>query len=234
MILREDGEGLVAVAQPDHAALAGRLAEAWDDDLAPDLVLATHHHDDVWAERDAAPPLNPATGRPFDLLELDDPARLALWERVGEVAEPLGREAAVWVLRHAERLHRDYDDAGLKAMTAAISGRIDELVAELRAEGPRFDDAELARGTSLLALWDTLSLHLCFGVTEPAQAGVLRLEPREDGSVAVAPWPFVGPRLETTVTARRLPGGPFADQGALDAAWAAAAPVALPVVLVAA
>jgi len=234
VLLREESGGAVlAVAQPDHAALSGRLAEAWDDDLSHDLVLATGRHDDVWTDRDAAPRLNPGTGRPQTFLELSASDRVDVWSQASAVAAPLGLEAELWVLRHAERLHASRDEAAVKAMTAAFSARLAKLVAELRAvHAPRFDDAELARGTSLLALFDSLSLALCFGVSEPREAGVLMLAPASDGAgVSVAPWPFTSARLETSVEARRLPGR-VADQAELDAAWAAAVPFASPVALV--
>ena len=232
MILREEEDGSVlAIDQPAHATLAGRLAEAWDDDLGADLVLATHHHDDVWAPRDAAPTLHPATGRPETFLEVGTADRVAMWSRAPEVAAPLGPAAELWVLRHAERLHAARDEAAIKAMTAAFSDRIAALVAELRAGGARYDDAELARGTSLLALFDTLSLRLCSGVRAPVGAGVLRLAPAGEGAVAVAPWPFRGTRVEASVAARRLPGR-LDDQAVLDAAWASAARVAPAVTLV--
>jgi len=234
VLLREEPGGTVlAIAQPAHAVLSGRLAEAWADDLPRDLVIATGRHDDVWANWDTAPRLNPRTGRPQTFLELDASDRVQVWSQAPAVAASLGPEAELWVLRHAERLHASYDEAAVKAMTAAFSARIAELVEELRAaHAPRFDDAELARGTSLLTLFDTLSLVLCFGVTEPRAAGVLMLSPASDGGgVAVAPWPFAGARLDTFVVARRLPGR-VADQAALDAAWAAAATFAVPVALV--
>lgn len=234
MLLREEPGGTVlAVSQPAHAALSGRLAEAWDDDLSHDLVVATGRHDDVWSDWDAAPRLNPRTGRPQTFLELEPADRVEVWSQAPAVAAPLGPEAELWVLRHAERLHANYDEAAVKAMTAAFSARIAELVAELRsAQAPHFDDADLASGTSLLALFDTLSLVLCFGATESREAGVLTLSPASDGDArAVAPWPFTGARLDTFVEARRLPGR-IADQAELDAAWAAAVPFALPVALV--
>jgi hypothetical protein len=233
VLLREElGGTVLAIAQPAHAALSGRLAEAWDDDLPDDLVVATGRHDDVWMDWDAAPRLNPATGRPQTFLELDASDRVGVWSQAPVVAAPLSLEAELWVLRHAERLHVKRDEAAVKAMTAAFGARIAELVAELRsARAPRFDDAELARGTSLLALFDTLSLVLCFGVTEPRDAGVLTVSPApDDGAVAVAPWPFTGARVDTFVEARRLPGR-VADQAELDAAWAVASPFALPVAL---
>ncbi|MDQ3630995.1 MAG: DUF3891 family protein [Actinomycetota bacterium] len=230
MLLREEPDGgIVAIAQPAHAALAGRLAEAWDDDLPQDLVMATGRHDDVWAQRDAAARLNPATGRPLTFLELTPEERVEIWSQASTVAIPLGPEAELWVLRHAERLHAAYDQPAVKAMVAASSTRVGELLEKLRAAHPtRFQDAELARGTSLLALFDTLSLALCSGVREPRKAGVLTLAPGPAGVVTLAPWPFTGARLDTFVEARRLPSR-VADQNALDAAWVAAEPFALDV-----
>ena len=233
MLLREQpGGGVLAIAQPAHAALAGRLAEAWGHALSADLLVATAHHDDVWTAWDAAPRWSPATGCAMTFLELEPAERVAVWSQASQRATPLGPAAELWVLRHAARLHADYDDHALKAMTASISTRIAELAAELRAaDASRFDDGELARGTSLLALFDALSLALCFGVNEPKDAGVLRLTPATDGAVAVAPWPFAGARVETYVEARRLPGR-VTDQGELDAAWAAAAPSEVTITLV--
>ena len=57
MLVREEPDGgVLAITQPEHAALSGRLADAWDDDLPPDLVLATGRHDDVWTELAADEP----------------------------------------------------------------------------------------------------------------------------------------------------------------------------------
>ena len=234
MLLREEPGGtILAIAQPAHAALSGRLAEAWDHELPRDLVVATDHHDDVWTAWDASPRWSPGTGRPESFLELEPADRVAVWSQAPVVAAPLGREAELWVLRHAERLHAGNDAPAVQAMTATFTARIAELVDELRAAQPaRFDDAELARGTSMLALFDTLSLALCFGVTEPRGAGVLTLAPASGAAaVAVAPWPFTGVRVDTFVDARRLPGR-VADQAELDAAWAVAPPFVLPVALV--
>lgn len=219
MILREEPEGsILAITQPAHAALAGRLAEAWDDDLAADLLLATRHHDDVWLERDAHARLNPATGRPETYLELSLEDRAAVWSRAAAVAAPLGPEASVWILRHAARLHEDFEDPELNAMVAGFGAQLGELVAELRTQGPRFGEPELARGSSLVTLFDTLSLTACFGVDGPRSAGVLSLNPAEKGAISVAPWPFAGDRVESFVEARRLPGR-IGSQAELDALW---------------
>lgn len=233
MLLREEpGGGVLAIAQAAHAALSGRLAEAWDDDLPRGLVVATARHDDVWAGWDAAPRFNPATGRPLTFLELGAGDRVQVWSQASAVAASLGPEGELWVLRHAERLHAGSDDPAVEAMTAVFAARSAELAEQLRATDPtRFHDAGLARGTSLLALFDTLSLTLCHGVREPRAAGVLALAPAADSAVTVAPWPFTGQRVDTFVEARRLPGR-VADQAELDAAWGAATPFALDITLV--
>ncbi len=233
MILRPlTGGGVLAVAQHDHAALAGRLAEAWDDELTPAFRTAVGRHDDVWRERDAAPPWDRATGLPESFLDLSPRERWAVWERAGELAAPLGTEAELWILRHAQRLHESYDEAELKAMVARFAERCAALADGLRDEhGLRFDDTALARGTSLLSLLDTISLRLCARFEDPVRAGVLTLRPHEDGGIAVAPWPFTGDRVETHLLAREL-AGPFASQAALDAAWAAAPVEEHPVLLV--
>ncbi|MBA2349467.1 MAG: DUF3891 family protein [Solirubrobacterales bacterium] len=226
------GGGALAVAQPDHAALAGRLAEAWDDALTPAFRTAVAHHDDVWLVRDAMPPWSPATGLPESFLELSHTERRTVWERASELAGPLGAEAELWILRHAVRLHAHFDEAGLKAMTAQLADRAATLVEELREEhGPRFDDTALARGTALFALLDTIALRLSLGVREPVAAGVLTLRPVSDDRVEVAPWPFTGERVETHLMARTLPGQ-VESREALDAAWAATPAEARPVVLV--
>ena len=232
MLREEPDGGILAVAQPAHAALSGRLAQAWDDVLSPGLLTAAGHHDDVWTAWDATPRLNAATGRPETFLELPDADRVTVWSRAPEVAAPRGPEAELWVLRHAERLHATRGAAAMQAMTASFRARIAELVDELRrAHAPRFDDAELARGTSLLALFDTLSLVLCSGVGAPRDAGVLRLAPAAGGTVAVAPWPFAARRVETFVEARRLPGTVI-SQAELEAAWAAVTPFDVRITLV--
>ena len=55
MIIRRDGQDLLAITQPDHARLAGVFAEAWRDGAGPSLVAASHHHDDGWVDWEKAP-----------------------------------------------------------------------------------------------------------------------------------------------------------------------------------
>jgi hypothetical protein len=64
------------ITQPDHAALAGVLAEHWGNERfavpAPRaaLVCAAAHHDDGWHELDSRPMYNAAERRPAHFIEL--------------------------------------------------------------------------------------------------------------------------------------------------------------------
>jgi Protein of unknown function (DUF3891) len=78
MLVTRRGERLTLVAQYDHGALAGVLAEHWGNErfappaprLRAALVLAAGHHDDGWRELDDLPAHNEEAGRPAHFLEL--------------------------------------------------------------------------------------------------------------------------------------------------------------------
>jgi hypothetical protein len=69
-------QGLTCVAQYDHGALAGQLAERWGNErfaapaLGESLRIAAAHHDDGWRELDDLPAYNVEAGRPAHFLEL--------------------------------------------------------------------------------------------------------------------------------------------------------------------
>jgi uncharacterized protein DUF3891 len=75
LVSRRDGR-LALVTQPDHATLAGWLAEHWGNDLfavpaaREALVTAASHHDDGWLELDGRPMYNAEQRRPAHFIEL--------------------------------------------------------------------------------------------------------------------------------------------------------------------
>ena len=70
MLLRDEGDGVIAIGQASHAWISGQLARAWGNDrfAAPEpreeVCLAAEQHDVGMAEWDLRPSLNPDTGRP--------------------------------------------------------------------------------------------------------------------------------------------------------------------------
>jgi hypothetical protein len=75
LVTRKEGM-LTLLTQPDHAAVAGQLAEAWGNEqfAAPEardaLLCAAAHHDDGWFELDGLPAFNEAERRPAHFTEL--------------------------------------------------------------------------------------------------------------------------------------------------------------------
>ena len=72
MILRPDPRGTLAIGQPAHAWLSGRLAEVWCWRFEPrDAVrLAALQHDIGMAAWDAAPVLDPRSGLPYSFTSM--------------------------------------------------------------------------------------------------------------------------------------------------------------------
>lgn len=75
LVTRRAGR-LILITQPDHAGLAGQLAEGWGNERfaipAPReaLICAADHHDDGWHELDGRPTYNESARRPAHFTEL--------------------------------------------------------------------------------------------------------------------------------------------------------------------
>jgi Protein of unknown function (DUF3891) len=75
LVTRRDGR-LTLITQPDHAALAGRMAASWGNEhfatpAARDaLICAAVHHDDGWRQLDSRPTYNAERQRPAHFTEL--------------------------------------------------------------------------------------------------------------------------------------------------------------------
>lgn len=75
LVARRDGR-LALIAQPDHAAFAGALAEHWGNNQfevpvpREALICAAAHHDDGWLELDGRPMFNAQERRPAHFTEL--------------------------------------------------------------------------------------------------------------------------------------------------------------------
>ena len=76
MVIREDGDGWIAIGQPAHAWVSGQLARAWGNARFPtpapheEVCLAAEQHDIGMAAWDLEPTFNPATGLPHSFIEL--------------------------------------------------------------------------------------------------------------------------------------------------------------------
>jgi hypothetical protein len=235
MIVRDDpagGDGAwLAIGQPAHAWVSGQAARAWGNAAfaAPEpweeVCLAAEQHDIGMAAWDLAPTLNPRTGRAFAFAEMPRPVHVELWSHAAERLLAQSRYAALLVSLHGTTLYERYPaNTHLELVGAYLDGQR-ALQAELRAS-LRADPEEVERNRELVFFWDWLSLALCLDWA-PAEspelpgAGRLRLEPVDDGTLTLDPWPFREPELRLHAEGRRLPG-PFATEAELHAGLASA------------
>ncbi len=261
MLLRHDPEGVVAIAQPAHAWVAGQIAQAWGNAQFPrpdpfeEVCLAIEQHDIGWLDEDRSAPWDAKTGLPREFWNVPAVRHTALWSAGVERAGLISRYAALLISLHGVSIYDlTFDQAkaskeNVDAVTRfrAEQGTLqDSLFASLRSD-PSFTahatKAAIDRNRRLLLALDTLSLHLCWGLDReieiedvPAAAGEgrrisLQPSPNAFGQVVIRPWPFHASSLVVRVEGRRL-RGPQYDGNVQSAAWHAAVPVALDFVLV--
>jgi Protein of unknown function (DUF3891) len=225
MLLREEGDAVIAIGQASHAWISGQLARAWRPRPEPweAVCLAAEQHDVGMARWDLTPSLNPATGRPHDFLQMPLDVHLGLWHAAPSLLLTQSRYAALLVSLHGSKLYgrRDLatldpaDAVAIRAFLDAQEAFQERLIVELRA-----DRDELREQQALLFLWDGLSLALC-EPWEPFELDGWRLE-----GGRLSPWPFEGDQLVVRCEGRRLEGR-YETEPALHAALDAAPVVEL-------
>lgn len=196
MILRPDGDGLLAIGQASHAWLSGQLARAWVPRPEPfeEVCLGALQHDVGMAEWDLAPERHPDTGLPVQFYELDRRTHLALWTAAPEKVLTQSRYAALLVSLHGTGLYERFppktDDPGIaRAVEAYLRGQ--KALQRALADEVGASDEELTRNQALLALWDGISLALC-QARLPYEAGgfALNRDAAASESYTLDPWPF--------------------------------------------
>jgi hypothetical protein len=220
MLLREDGEGWLAIGQPSHAWISGQLARAWGNErfgsLSPleEVCVAAEQHDVGWSTRDLAPIYNPDSGLPRSFMEMPLDVHLGLFTDGPRSLVSQSRYAALLVSMHGWRLYtrRDLDRASpddaaaIRTFLAQQRAFQDELIEALGA-----DRAQVERNSMLIWSWDFVSLALCLGWAPIAAKGCPTASEPVDlaigsraGGATLDPWPFEVPELTVRCEGRRL------------------------------
>ena len=126
MIRTETPTHWLLVSHPDHARLAGQIADAWGNDVfaRPEpydsLRYAIYHHDDGWLDRDAAPRLTPAglpeaftqelVGAYSAFEEIDLPSYLQVRGEATAAVAAVDEVAGVFVSMHTVNLLTEQAD----------------------------------------------------------------------------------------------------------------------------
>ena len=225
MIFRDaPGDTRLFIPQPAHALLSGQIMAAWGapgfvrPDPAPEVILAAAQHDLAWMGWEAAPTLDPETGRPQQFTAVGPAAHAPRWEAAVEMARAAwGLWPALLISRHGTLIYTRYanparDTEADKAAAARYlteQGALQQGWARALAATP----AQVDYNAALVAVADALSLALCFA--RPGPAGEA---PMEDGAHrpltlarqggthwSLAPWPFREPALHLRCEVVRLP-----------------------------
>jgi hypothetical protein len=229
MLLRRDGDDLIAIGQPAHAWVSGQLARAWGNErfgaVEPweDVCLAAEQHDAGMAAWETRPTFNPETGLPRSFMELPLDEHLEIWWSAAPLVMSQSPYAALLVSMHGSALYerRDLDRlspadaARVRAFLAGQRELQERLVADLDA-----DAGAVRRHQRLIWAWDSLSLGLLLGwppfTLRAVPAGGEEIDVEvADGTLD--PWPFAAPAVTVRCDGRRL-AGPYASEAAMRAA----------------
>ena len=216
MIVRVAGDGVQLITQPDHARLARTIMEHCDP-LAgrgrrAAILRAIEGHDDGWAEEDAVPTVDPATGQVIDFVGAPLSVRHAVWPRgVARFAdEPW---VAALIAQHAITVYdRFRADA---AWTSFFTGMERLREKWVREAGLPMD--ELLSDYAFVRLGDLISLTFCTGWSNRQQFAGWSVE-LSGTRIVVGPDPFRGVTVPIAIGARELPRGCFRDDADLQTA----------------
>ncbi len=225
MIVREHGNSLLLVTQPDHAHLAGRIMDrcvSLDDHFRRAAIRhAVAEHDNGWADEDASPALNPETGGVVDFVSAPLSVRHAVWPRgVARLAQDPW--AAALVAQHAITVYdRFRRDAAWASFFSSMEDARDE---RLRATALALD--ELLTDYRFVRLGDLISLTFCTEWTDEQRFAPWSIR-RVGDHVVVAPDPFGGAVVPIEIQARRIRSGPFKTDAELRDALTAVEAITL-------
>jgi hypothetical protein len=208
MLVRPDGDSFLCIGQASHAWISGQMARAWAEPFSPyeDVCLAAEQHDVGMAEWDLAPALNTDTGLPMAFTEMPFSVHSALWLEAPRKLVTTSAYAAALVSLHGTRLYELRDR----------SSEVDDFLRRQEdfRRGLGFERSDLEPGSTLVWIWDYLSLAALLGWRGEVEGYSV------DG-LRVTPWPFRTPSLVVRCEARRLRER-FAEQGEMHAALAEA------------
>jgi len=163
-----------------------------------DVILhAIHEHDNGWAEEDAAPRVNPATGEVVDFVNAPADVRQGVWPRgVSRLAaDPW---AAALVAQHAIIIYgRFHSDTAWAPFFSEMQTMRDSM---LRASGGGLED--LLHDYEFVRLADLTSLTFCTGWTGEQRFGDWAV--RLSGTRVLTPDVFGGAEIPIAIAAKEL------------------------------
>jgi hypothetical protein len=215
MIERQGNGRIYLITQPDHAALARRIMEHWEplreEERRASILLAIGEHDNGWREPDAAPSIDPVTGRVHDFINAPAAVRQSVWPR-GVARLSHDPWAAALVAQHALTVYERYrTDETWSAFFREMADTRDAFLAHTSDALP-----QLANDYDYVRIGDLISLIFCNRWEEQSyKHWAFRLE---GNRVVVMPDAFGGREIPFEISAIELPQRRFTTDTDLRAA----------------
>jgi hypothetical protein len=215
VIVQPAQHGVYLITQPDHAQLSARIIEhAVTLKAHPRrdaILLAVAEHDNGWAEEDAAPIVNPATGHLADFVNAPLAVRHRVWPRAIQRLSQHPWPAAL-VAEHAVVVYDRFRvEDGWASFFSGMEAARDQMI---RVSG--LTSSELSADYVFVRLGDLISLLFCMGVSQPQHIGEWSVQLTGD-HVLVSPDPFGGQSIPIEVRARAIPDRTFESDDDLRA-----------------
>jgi len=203
VIVRPAQHGVYLITQPDHAQLSARIIEhAVTLKAHPRreaILLAVAEHDNGWAEEDAAPIVNPATGYLADFINAPLAVRHRVWPRAIQRLSQHPWPAAL-VAEHAVVVYDRFRvEEGWTPFFSGMEAARDQM---MRVTG--LTSSELLSDYVFVRLGDLISLLFCMAVSQPQHIGEWSVQLTGD-HVVVTPDPFGGQVIPIQIGAREIP-----------------------------
>jgi hypothetical protein len=207
--------------------------------------LAATEHDNGWGEWEQQPSIDPVSFSPYTFMSIPTEEHIALYQRGIERVVKADRYAGLLVSMHCANLY-DRTRATMPGFSAKYvkseeAPLVQDVLQRLRLQQLRLkvdlradpgmknfaDEKWLQANAQRLEAVDRLSLYICLAPREPATIDAVPvdyrgmeadwdLEPQENGTVTVEPYPFRRDPLEISILARRIPKRRYADDGELQ------------------
>ena len=225
MIVRSGNDSILLITQPDHAHLSGRIMEHClplrGSPRRPSILRAIAEHDNGWTEEDAAPMIDPATGRVADFVSIPLRVRHGVWPRgVRRLADDPW--AAALVAQHAITVYdRFRSDEAWTPFFARMEDMRDEMV---KASGLPLE--ALLADYPFVRLGDLLSLAFCTAWTDEHRIAGWAVR-QSDDRVVVTPGAFGATEVRFEIQAAEIRCLTFQSDAELRAAYQSARSVTL-------
>jgi hypothetical protein len=246
MIVRQDGDDLILIAQTDHSRLVGQFAAHWGNDAfakpAPfeSMARAAAFHDYGWLRYETVPMLGENGETPgFRQIPLT-PDQLSAFQWCIDWLTGIDPYAGLIVGMHRTGLWRGRYGAvttppatAARAMTPMLETFIGENEARQAAGRRNFGEDQVWTNYHLMQIWDLLGLYFSCqdpypDVIAPVPQGYgaartdgvhMTLTPVDLTTVAFDPFPFETDGCEVQLVRRRLPRTTYADEAAFRVAY---------------